>query len=87
MFISLRNQLIEANSKITHLYSEAERLGKDRKNPYHHVKQLEELKTLQEQINGERSSWEQTKEKEREKNRAKEMQLQSAQDAIKKEQV
>ena len=39
--------MIEANSKITHLYSEAERLGKDRKNPYHHVKQLEKLKTLQ----------------------------------------
>ena len=44
---SLRNQLIEANSKITHLYSEQERQVKDRKNPYHHEKQLEELRNLQ----------------------------------------
>ena len=45
---SFKAQLAEANSKIARLYSDPERfLSSDKKNTYHHDKQLEELRNLQ----------------------------------------
>ena len=50
VFFSFKAQLAEANAKISRLYSDptAERyVASDKKNTYHHDKQLEELRNLQ----------------------------------------
>ncbi len=44
---SFRAKLAEANAKITHLYAEVDRMGRDRKSTFQHDKQLEELRNIQ----------------------------------------
>ena len=84
-FLSLRAQLAEANSKASLLFAENERLHHDRKHGYHHDKQLEELRNLQEVVQQERNGFEKERQKQQLRLEADREEIRSLQENVEKQ--